>query len=72
MVQGLLAPTDKQRLKYQHWLHVYAKSRSKVTPRQAILVDEYIVRILINVFADLINSFLHLSGSCGRQVKPIH
>lgn len=41
LVDGLLAPTNEQRLKYKNWLHVYAKSRTKLPPRAATLVDSY-------------------------------
>jgi hypothetical protein len=36
-----LAPTQKQRLGYKKWLHVYAKEKSAITPRMASLIDIY-------------------------------
>ncbi|KAK6984366.1 hypothetical protein R3P38DRAFT_3292361 [Favolaschia claudopus] len=39
---GLLAPTQQQRLGYINWLHVYAKDRSKIPARMAELVDDYV------------------------------
>ncbi|KAK7014556.1 hypothetical protein R3P38DRAFT_3000764, partial [Favolaschia claudopus] len=39
---GLLAPTQQQRLAYINWLHVYAKDRSKIPARMAELVDDYV------------------------------
>ena len=38
---GILAPTQKQRLTYKNWLHVYAKDTSAITPHMASLVDLY-------------------------------
>ncbi|KAF8168972.1 hypothetical protein K438DRAFT_242206 [Mycena galopus ATCC 62051] len=40
-----LAPTVEQRLKYQDWLHVYAKDRARVPLRMAALVDHYLLKL---------------------------
>ncbi|KAJ6552966.1 hypothetical protein B0H19DRAFT_995362 [Mycena capillaripes] len=41
MKDGFLAPTIQQRLGYINWLHVYAKDRTRLPARMAILVDDY-------------------------------
>ncbi|KIM34974.1 hypothetical protein M413DRAFT_14811 [Hebeloma cylindrosporum] len=41
LVDGILAPTEEQRLAYKDWLHVYGKARSRVTPRLSDLVQQY-------------------------------
>ncbi|KAF9521419.1 hypothetical protein CPB83DRAFT_900752 [Crepidotus variabilis] len=41
IMDGLLAPDKAQQLDYARWLHVYAKDRSKLTPRMADLCDRY-------------------------------
>ncbi|KAJ7227611.1 hypothetical protein B0H12DRAFT_1148920 [Mycena haematopus] len=45
MRDGYLAPTQRQRLGYIDWLHVYAKDRSKIPVRMAELVDDYVVQV---------------------------
>lgn len=40
---GVLAPTQSQRLQYAYWLCVYGKDMVKCTRREAVLIDEYIV-----------------------------
>ncbi|KAK7029140.1 hypothetical protein R3P38DRAFT_3189368 [Favolaschia claudopus] len=45
MKDGILAPTEAQRLGYINWLHVYAKDRCKIPVRMAKLVDDYVVKI---------------------------
>ncbi|KAF8156317.1 hypothetical protein K438DRAFT_2075885 [Mycena galopus ATCC 62051] len=42
---GHLAPTVEQRLKYQDWLHVYAKNRARVLLPMAALVDHYLLKL---------------------------
>ncbi|KDR67116.1 hypothetical protein GALMADRAFT_161738 [Galerina marginata CBS 339.88] len=41
MVDGVLAPTQDQRLKYMYWLHVYGKDKTSVPCRMAELVDAH-------------------------------
>jgi hypothetical protein len=41
LVDGVLAPSEDQRLRYESWLHVYAKDRTCIPKRMAALVDEY-------------------------------
>jgi hypothetical protein len=43
---GYLAPTIEQRLKYQDWLHIYAKDRARLPPRMVALVDLYLVSLM--------------------------
>lgn len=40
---GVLAPTESQRLKYGSWLCVYGKDIVQCTHREGTLIDEYIV-----------------------------
>lgn len=54
---GVLAPTQNQRLNYGHWLHVYAKEMSAITPRMAGLVDLYAVRF------NLVSLYICSSGN---------
>ena len=44
MVDGMFAPTTKQRLKYQTWLHVYGRQSVRITKRMAQLLEKYEVR----------------------------
>ena len=37
----VLAPTQSQRLKYQDWLHVYAKDLTALSRRMGSLLSEY-------------------------------
>ncbi|KAF8179456.1 hypothetical protein BJ912DRAFT_929655 [Pholiota molesta] len=41
MVDDILAPSIPQRLKYIHWLHVYAKDTTSIPVRMSILIDAY-------------------------------
>jgi hypothetical protein len=41
LVDGVLAPSEEQRLKYETWLHIYAKDRTCIPERMAQLVDTY-------------------------------
>jgi hypothetical protein len=45
MVEGILAPTKDQRLKYINWLHVYAKDKTEIPQRMKILLKDYNVRL---------------------------
>ncbi|KAJ7029911.1 hypothetical protein C8F04DRAFT_1398194 [Mycena alexandri] len=45
MKDGFLAPTKSQRLKYIDWLYVYAKDRTRLPARMAILVDDYVAKV---------------------------
>ncbi|KAJ7138607.1 hypothetical protein C8R46DRAFT_1047369 [Mycena filopes] len=38
---GVLAPTNKQRLRYGDWLYIWAKDRTSLPRRMADLVDEF-------------------------------
>lgn len=40
----MIAPTDRQRIKYAHHLFVYAKEKTSMPLRLADLVDKYQVR----------------------------
>ncbi|KAK6977428.1 hypothetical protein R3P38DRAFT_3473687 [Favolaschia claudopus] len=44
MLDGLLAPTTRQRLDYINWLYVYAKDYTKLPVRMAELVDDYVAQ----------------------------
>ncbi|KAK7063462.1 hypothetical protein R3P38DRAFT_3339037 [Favolaschia claudopus] len=44
MLNGLLAPTTRQRLDYINWLYVYAKDYTKLPVRMAELVDDYVAQ----------------------------
>ena len=44
MTNGLLAPSKKQRLRYAHWLQVYAKETTPVTSRMSDLLTSYKVK----------------------------
>ncbi|GLB43851.1 hypothetical protein LshimejAT787_1500350 [Lyophyllum shimeji] len=46
MVQGLLAHTKQQRLKYKDWLYVYAKDLVRMPARLSVLVDDYQSKLL--------------------------
>lgn len=41
----MIAPTDKERLKYTYHLHVYAKEKVAMPVRLAILLDDYQVSL---------------------------
>jgi hypothetical protein len=41
MVDGIIAPTRKQRERYSSWLHIYGKQKAKITTRMAGLVEQY-------------------------------
>ncbi|KAH7906784.1 hypothetical protein BJ138DRAFT_1104858 [Hygrophoropsis aurantiaca] len=43
--QGILAPTREQRMGYASWLKVYAKSRTSLPQRMAVLLDDYTRRL---------------------------
>lgn len=62
MVEGVLAPTQDQRLRYSYWLHVYAKDTTSVSKRMAVLIDEYQVcfSLLTSSSFGFINSSLGL------------
>lgn len=40
-MDGVLAPTREQRLKYMHWLHVYGKDKTSIPRRMAELLQSY-------------------------------
>jgi len=41
IIQGVLAPTVKQRLGYKDWLHIYEKDLVLLSPRMAELHKKY-------------------------------
>lgn len=48
MIEGVLAPTNDQRLKYADWLHVYAKDRTEIPRRMKTLLRDYNVCLFLN------------------------
>ncbi|KAH9948432.1 hypothetical protein B0H21DRAFT_821093 [Amylocystis lapponica] len=42
---GILAPTDDQRMEYSRWLHVFGKLRTKMSPSMIRLLDSYVARL---------------------------
>jgi hypothetical protein len=49
IVEGVLAPTTEQHLKYMNWLHVYGKSQLMMMLHMALLVDEDKVSISLKL-----------------------
>ena len=41
IVDGIIAPTKCQRLKYIKWLHIYGKDCTRITPRMKTLLERY-------------------------------
>lgn len=49
---GLLAPTDKQRMMYAEWLHVFGRTRAHIPMRLAAAIDTY--QVLLDLFLRMI------------------
>ncbi|KII87835.1 hypothetical protein PLICRDRAFT_54882 [Plicaturopsis crispa FD-325 SS-3] len=45
LIDGILAPSKAHRLRYADWLYVWAKQRTKMSQRMAVLCDDYIHRL---------------------------
>ncbi|KAJ3932347.1 MAG: hypothetical protein NXY57DRAFT_1038493, partial [Lentinula lateritia] len=59
---GVLAPTQDQRLKYATWLCVYAKDSALCTVREANLIDDY-TKTLQHVYATKLPFFRNGDGA---------